>query len=167
MKNDDGFTLMETLTALALVSLIMTIIALALSSAAGVWTQSRDRALFAVRLLRADSLVRSRIGAVAIPYWETPVLLAADSSVTIPWFEGERSGFVRLRAEDDRLIMETGEKRKTERIVLLSGLEGTELSILRDERHIPGGIGVTYFHKQKSYHTRSAFASFPIRRGNP
>jgi prepilin-type N-terminal cleavage/methylation domain-containing protein len=167
MKNDEGFTLIETLTALALVSIIMTILTLALSSSLGVLGKSRDRALFGVRLLRADSLIRNRIGAVAIPYWETPVLETGDSSVTIPWYQGERSGYVRLLAEDDSLIMETGEKKKTERIVLLSGLEEVGFSILRNEQRTPCGIDVAYSHKQKIYHTLSAFSTFPIQGGAP
>jgi prepilin-type N-terminal cleavage/methylation domain-containing protein len=169
VKNDPqgGFTLLETLTAMAVVSLIMTIIALTISSSAGALIKSKDRALFGVRLLRADSLIRSRIGAVAVPYWEIPVLEAGDSSVTIPWYRGERGAYVRLLSEDDSLIMETGEKGKTERIVLLAGLDGTELSILRDERRIPCGIAVTYFHKQKTYHTLSAFSTSPIPGGVP
>jgi hypothetical protein len=147
---------------MALVSLIMTILVLALHSSAGALERSGDRALFGIRLLRADSLIRSRIGAVTIPYWETPVMEAGESSVIIPWYQGERDGYVRLLAEDDMLIMETEDKKKKERMVLLTGLDGAELSVLRDDRRLPCGIGVTYFHKQKTYHTLSAFSSIPL-----
>jgi prepilin-type N-terminal cleavage/methylation domain-containing protein len=170
MTNDNaqsGFTLMETLIALGVVSLVMIILSLALSSSAGAMQKARDNALFGIQLLRADSLIRNRIGAVAVPYWETPAMETGESSVTIPWHRGEREGYVRLRAGEGALVMETGDKEGNESIALLSGLEGIELSILRNEEGVPYGVGVSCSRGQKSYHILSAFASIPLARGLP
>ncbi|WP_010259483.1 PulJ/GspJ family protein [Treponema primitia] len=169
MKNNSqaGFTLVETLIALGVVSLIMTILTISMTSSAAALEKSKDRALFGIKLLRADSLIRDRIGAVAVPYWELPVLEAGESSVRISWYQGERNGYIRLLTEKDALIMETEDKRKKERIVLISGLDGTNLSILRDEQHIPYGIDVIYLHRQKTYHTMSAFSTSSLIRGLP
>jgi hypothetical protein len=168
MMNDNsqsGFTGMETLIAMGVVSLVMIILALFLSSSAGAIQRAGDRALFGIKLLRADSLIRDRMGAVAIPYWENPVLETGESSVTIPWSRGEREGYVRLLAEEGALVMETGNKQKNERILLLSGLDGLEFSILRNEASAPYGVGVAYFLGQKSYHTLSAFSTIPVAGG--
>ena len=165
MMNDNsqgGFTVMETLVALGVASLVMIILALSLSSSAGAMQKAKDRALFGIRLLRADSLIRNRIGAVAVPYWEKPIPEAGESSVRIPWYQGEREGYVRLLAGEGTLIMETSCKQKEERILLMSGLEGVEFSVLRNEALIPCGIGVAYFHGQNSYHTLSAFSTLPV-----
>jgi hypothetical protein len=157
-----GFTMMETLIAMGVVSLIMIILALSLSSSAGAMQKAKDRSLFGIKLLRADSLIRNRIGAVVVPYWENPTPETGESSVTIPWRQGEREGYVRLLAEEGTLVMETGDKRKKERMLLMSGLDGVEFSILRNEGKVPYGIGVAYFQGQNSYHTLSAFSSIPI-----
>jgi prepilin-type N-terminal cleavage/methylation domain-containing protein len=165
MMNDNpqgGFTLMETLVAMGLVSLIMIILGLSLSSSAGAMQKARDRALFGIKLLRADSLIRDRIGAVAIPYWETPAPETTEASVTIPWYQGERTAYVRLLAEGGTLVIETGNKQKNERMLLMSGLDGVEFSVLRNEGQVPYGIGVAYFQGQNSYHTLSAFSSLPL-----
>jgi prepilin-type N-terminal cleavage/methylation domain-containing protein len=157
-----GFTLMETLIAMGIVSLILTILTVSLSSSTAVMEKSKDRALFGIRLLRADSLIRHRIGAVAVPYWETPVLETGETLITIPWYQGERDGYVRLLMDKDTLIMETGDKQKKERLVLISGLDGMDLSVLRNDRHIPYGIDVTYFHNRNIYHTLSVFSTSPL-----
>ena len=106
-NSQGGFTLMETLIATGTLSLVMIILAIALSSSARAMQKAGDRALFGIQLLRADSLIRNRIGAVAIPYWEKPVLETGKSSVTIPWYQGERKGYVRLFEEEGALVMET------------------------------------------------------------
>lgn len=169
MKNNSqwGFTLMETLIAMGIVSLILTILTVSLSSSAAVMEKSKDRALFGIKLLRADSLIRDRMGAVAVPYWETPVLETGETSMTIPWYQGERDGYVRLLTDKDTLIMETDDKQKKERLVLISGLDGIDLSVLRDDRHIPYGIDVTYFHNRNTYHTLSVFSTSSLLGGIP
>jgi hypothetical protein len=158
---------METLVAVGVVSLVMIILALSLASSAGAMQKARDSALFGIQLLRADSLIRNRIGAVAVPYWEQAVPDTRESSVTIPWYQGERGGYVRLLAEEGTLVLETACKGKTERIALMSGLDGTEFSILRNGESAPYGIGVACFRGQNSYHTLSAFATLPVTGGLP
>jgi prepilin-type N-terminal cleavage/methylation domain-containing protein len=164
---EGGFTLLETLAAIAVVSLVMGILGLSLSSSAGALEKTRDRVLFGIRLLRADSLLRDRVGAVAIPYWETPILEAGDASLAIPWYQGERDGRLRLLTENGELILEAEDKWKKERLVLIAGLDGAELSVLRNEERAPCGIAVTYFHKQHSYRTLAAFSTAPLRGGRP
>jgi hypothetical protein len=169
MTNDNpqgGFTVVETLVATGAFSLIMLVLALSLSSAAGALQQARDRALFGVKLLRADSLLRNRLGAVNVPYWETPDLAMGESSVTIPWYQGEREGSVRLLVEEGALVMETSGKGDRERTLLMSGLDGIELSVLRNAENVPYGVGVVYVQGRKSYHTLAAFASVPLARGD-
>jgi hypothetical protein len=128
--------------------------------------KAQGRALFGIQLLRADSLIRNRMSAVAVPYWENPILETGESSVTIPWYQGERNGYVRLLVEEGALVLETVEKRKRERISLMSHLDRVELSILRNAGNIPYGVGVSCFQGQNSYHTLAAFSSFPVARSN-
>jgi hypothetical protein len=165
MRNDNsqgGFTVMETLIATGALSLSMIVLSLSLHSSAGAVEKAKDRALFAVKLLRADSLIRERIGRVAAPYWEKVVPETGESSVTIPWYRGEREGSVRLLALEGTLVLETEDRQKKESILLMSGLDGTEFSVLRNQGDVPVGIGVAYFRGQHSYHTLSAFASLPL-----
>jgi hypothetical protein len=153
---------METLVAMTIVSLVMIILALALSSSAGAMEKARDQALFGIQLLRADSLIRGRIGEVAIPYWERATPAIDGSSATIPWYRGEREGYVRLAVEEGTLVMETRDKEKKERITLLSGLDGAEFSLLQNEEGAPCGIGIACLRGQNRYHTLSAFSTLPL-----
>jgi hypothetical protein len=153
---------METLVAMTVVSLVMIILSLALSSSAGAMDGAKNRALFGIQLLRADSLIRDRIGVVAVPYWERAVPAIDELSVTIPWYRGEREGYVRLIEEEGTLVMETWDKQKKERITLLSGLDGAEFSILQNGEGAPCGIGVACLRGQNSYHTLSAFSTLPL-----
>jgi hypothetical protein len=140
----------------------MIILGLSLSASAGAMEEAKNRTLFGIQLLRADSLIRNRIGAVAIPYWERATPEIAESSATIPWFRGEREGYVQLAVEEGSLVMETWDKQQKERITLLSGLDGAEFSLLRNKKGAPCGVGVAYLRRQNSYHTLSAFSTIPL-----
>jgi prepilin-type N-terminal cleavage/methylation domain-containing protein len=166
-KGEGGFTLLETLAAMGILSVLLSLIALSLSSSVTALRASADRLLFAARLLRADALIRSKVNEIAIPYWETPSLEEDRSSLAIPWYGGRREASLRIETGGGRLIMETREGEKTETLTLLTGLEGAELSLLRDDLEIPWGIGVTYVYKQHSYHTWAAFSSISLGRENP
>jgi hypothetical protein len=153
---------METLVAMTVISLTLIILGLSLSASAGAMERAKDRALFVIQLLRVDSLIRNRIGAVAIPYWEKAAPAIEGASATIPWYQGEREGYVRLIVEEGTLVMETRDKGQRERITLLSGLDGYEFSILRNREDLPCGLGVAYLRGRNSYHTLSAFSTFPL-----
>jgi hypothetical protein len=153
---------METLAAMTVVSLVMIILSLALWSSAGALEGAKNRALFGIQLLRSDSLIRGRIGEVAVPYWERAAPIIDGFSATIPWYRGEREGYVLLAVEEGTLVMETWDKRKKERITLLSGLDGAEFSILRNAEGTPCGVGVSCLRGQNSYHTLSAFSTLPL-----
>ncbi|MDR1250209.1 MAG: hypothetical protein LBK63_13020 [Treponema sp.] len=153
---------METLAAMTVISLAMIILGLSLSSSAGAMERAKNQALFGIQLLSADSLIRDRIGAVAIPYWEKTAPTLDGSSATIPWYRGEREGYVRLAVEEGSLVMETWDKQQKERILLMSGLDGAEFSLLRNGEGIPCGVGVACLRGQNSYHTLSAFSTRPL-----
>jgi prepilin-type N-terminal cleavage/methylation domain-containing protein len=161
-NSQGGFTLMETLVAMTVVSLIMIILSLALSSSAGAMEGAKNRALFGIGLLRTDSLIRDRIGAVAVPYWERAEAKIDGSSAMIPWYRGEREGYVRIAVEEGTLVMETWDKQKKERITLLSDLDGADFSLLRNGENDTYGVGVACLRGQNSYHILSAFSTFPL-----
>jgi hypothetical protein len=166
MKNDreDGFTLLEALAAMGVITVVLTLLAMALPSSIAALGKSRDTLIFGVKLLRADSLIRNRVGAIAVPYWENLVLDAGISSLTIPWYQGKPGAKLRLSAEDNALILEIEGAGDGERVTVIDGLDGVELSVLRDDKQIPYGIGISYFYKQNTYHCFSAFASHPLGR---
>jgi prepilin-type N-terminal cleavage/methylation domain-containing protein len=163
-NREDGFTLLEALAAMGVISIVLTVLALAFTSSAAALEKSKDTLIFGVKLLRADSLIRNRVGAIAVPYWENLVPEAGSSSLTIPWYRGKHDAKLRLSAEDHALILETEGAGDGERITIIDSLDGAELSILRDDQQNPYGIGISYFYKQNTYHSFSAFASHPLGR---
>ncbi|AEF87015.1 prepilin-type N- cleavage/methylation domain protein [Treponema primitia ZAS-2] len=166
-RDEGGFTLLETLAAMGILSILVCLIALSLSSSLATLGRSRNRLIFAVKLLKADALIRSRVNGIAIPYWETPSLEDGGSSLAIPWYKGEKESFLRIKAEEGRLILETDDGKKTETLTLLNDIESVELSLLRNDYDMPWGIAVTYIYKQQNYHTWAAFSSIPLGRDAP
>jgi hypothetical protein len=156
---------METLAAMAVISLAMIIPGLSLSASAGAMERAKDRALFAIQLLRADSLIRDRIGETAIPYWESAAPVIDGSSATIPWRRGEREGYARLALEEGTLVLETRDKGRQERITLLSGLDGAEFSIVRNGEGAPCGLETALERGPDSYRIVSVFATLPLAGG--
>jgi prepilin-type N-terminal cleavage/methylation domain-containing protein len=166
MKNnsEDGFTLLETLAAMGIISIVLTSLAMTLPSSSAALEKSKKNLLFGVKFLRADTIIRKRVGAIAIPYWEHPILDTDSSSLTIPWYQGKQNVNLRLIAEGKTLLLETEGALEDEKITLIDGLDGSEISILRDDQKIPYGIGIVLFHNQNTYHSFSAFASHPMGR---
>jgi hypothetical protein len=128
-----------------------------------------DFLLFGIRLLRADTLVRDKVEAVAAPYWDLkfdPV--PEDRSLVIPWYRGRKENRLAFYlSQDGELIMETESQEKKERQTLINKLEDADLSVWRDEAQIPRGIDILYRYRGRTYQTRSAFGSSPLGRDMP
>jgi hypothetical protein len=132
-------------------------------------TNPVDFLLFGIKLLRADTLIRSGIEAVTIPYWELnfdPV--RREQSLVIPWYEGRKEDHLELLfSQDGELIMETESQGKTKRQVLMNNLEDAAITLWKDEAQIPRGIDIMYRYHGRVYQTRSAFGSSPVGKDMP
>jgi prepilin-type N-terminal cleavage/methylation domain-containing protein len=173
MKNrtnrEDGFTLIETMAAVGIVSIVLSVLVIATTLAFRRMSSPLDFLLFGVKLLRADTLARGGIEAVAVPYWEQnfdPIL--QEQSVVIPWYEGRKKDHLGLFfSQDGELIMETKSQGGTKRQVLMNNLDDAKIIVWKDETEVPRGIDIIYRYHGRVYQTRSAFGASPLRRALP
>jgi type II secretory pathway pseudopilin PulG len=172
MKNSDrdrGFTIIEGLSALGIISLAGLITAALLASSTASITKSTELLLFTLRALRAEALIRGQVNTVAVPYWErNPEVREASgpdaSSVSIPWYRGEAGAELRICREGKSLFIETpgGAGSEPERLVLLEDLEGLDLYVRRDRRGIPLGVCLDCSYRGKKLRILAAFSSVPL-----
>jgi len=166
---EGGFTLTETMAAVGIIS-----IALSILSAAAVFSFRNtidpvDFLFFGIRLLRADTLARDKVEAVTVPYWDLNFDPAQEEqALVIPWYGGRKENRLAFYlSQDGELIMETESQGKKEKQTLINKLEGADLGVWRDEAQTPRGIDILYRYQGRVYQTRSAFGSSPLGREMP
>jgi prepilin-type N-terminal cleavage/methylation domain-containing protein len=168
-NREGGFTLIETMAAVGIVSIVLSVLSIAAASSFRSVNGPVDFLLFGIKLLRADTLARSEIEAVSVPYWELnfdPVL--QEQSLVIPWYGGRKADRLSLLfSQDGELIMETDTQGKTTRKVLMNNLDDAVITLWKDEAELARGIDIMYRYHGRVYQTRSAFGASPLRRGLP
>jgi prepilin-type N-terminal cleavage/methylation domain-containing protein len=166
---EGGFTLIESMAAMGIISIVLSILSAAASFSFHRISGPVDFLLFSVKLLRADSLARSAIETVTVPYWELKFAAEAqDRSLIIPWYGGRKEDHLSfLVSQAGELIMETENHGKKSRQVLINNLESAEITLWKDEDHVPRGVDIDYRYKGRVYRTYSAFGSSPLWRNMP
>jgi hypothetical protein len=166
---EGGFTLIETMAAVGIVTIALSILSAAAVLSFRNTVDPVDFLFFGIRLLRADTLVRDKVEAVTVPYWDLNFDPAQqDGSLVIPWYGGRKEDrLVFYLSRDGELIMETESRGKKEKQTLINKLESADISVWRDKAQIPRGIDILYRYQGRVYQTRSAFGSSPIGREMP
>jgi hypothetical protein len=86
---EQGFTIIEAMTAIALICACTVTIGSFLSSALKTAGRIRETLVSTSALLLADEEIRRHAAAITIPYWERHVNLSPSSSrIVIPWYRG-------------------------------------------------------------------------------
>jgi hypothetical protein len=168
-NREGGFTLIETVAAVGIISIVLSVLAIAAASSFSRMNDPVDFLLFGIKLLRADTLARNGIEAVAVPYWELNFDPGTrEQSLVIPWYGGRKTDRLGLLfSQDGELIMETETQGKTTRQVLMNNLDDAAITLWKDETQVPRGIDIMYRYHGRVYQTRSAFGASPIRRDLP
>jgi hypothetical protein len=166
-KQEEGFTITETLMAVSIVSLAG-MIALALLSVSDKGIEKLKENLdFAIRLLNTDALMRLNIGMIVIPFWEENVTFIEDnSSIQIPWYKVKSRDYLRFFWDEHSLGMESGNEKEKKSWFLIENpkLEHISVSALINEEGLPYGLDIAYTYDKREYHTKASFGSWPVRR---
>jgi prepilin-type N-terminal cleavage/methylation domain-containing protein len=186
---ESGFTIVEVLAALTIISLCGLLVAGFVPAAIRLGGQVRRDLSAARNLLRLDGEIRSLTAAVATPYWERRPTLEADASgLSIPWYGGRADQVLRFVRRDDAFTLElpAGEAARFPGIVeaagttvnlrfslettplLRSNFDATEslwisaVEMLKDARGIPYGLDISYQYRGKAGHTAACFSTLPL-----
>jgi hypothetical protein len=173
--DDSGFTIAETLTAISIVSLLLTLL-LAILSVAGINAARSKETLFFLRnFLEFDGKIREKAAGVIIPYWERTVTLnnvsppegrgAPDMVLEIPYYGGIREGILRLSADqENHLSLESSGGETQEYYSAPGDLRLRDIEVLHDGEGRPLALKFSFEHKNRRYYTLAPFAAFPLKR---
>jgi prepilin-type N-terminal cleavage/methylation domain-containing protein len=144
LKNEScaGFTLVESLVSLAIVSMIGVIIFMAFSVGVKSVTQSHSSVLAALRHLKTDTVLRNSLEKVRIPYWEKDFELSATATtLVVPWYGGAKEAHA---------------------IALPDGVKDITYELVKPvENGAPTGCRVKYRIDNREYSSAVVFASAP------
>ncbi|GHU60209.1 hypothetical protein FACS189444_6800 [Spirochaetia bacterium] len=165
---EEGAALTETIAAFGIICAVLLILSSAFASISRSGASVKDRVLFTFAMLRADELLRNRMGAVTVPYWERHVpIVEGGSYIELPWYQGNRNHHIKLFFADNELLLEADENGKQERIVLFKNIEGAAIDIMRDQDDVPLALLIRITARNWEYLSRIAFSSQPVTRGLP
>jgi prepilin-type N-terminal cleavage/methylation domain-containing protein len=172
--DDRGFTITETLTAIAVVTLLLSVLLVLLSSTSTNTVRSRETLFFLREFLEFDRKIREKAGAVIIPYWERTVTLSGFSPerrssygavLEIPYYGGLREGILRLSIDrENRLSLESGRGEEREYFNAPAGLLVKDIEVLHDGEGRPLALKLSFEYRNKQYYTVAPFAAFPVKR---
>jgi hypothetical protein len=171
-NREGGFTVIEGVTALAIISVVGMITLSLPGSAARALSGSLKPLFFTLGVLRAEALIRDRVSAVRVPYWEKTAFPREGPpeetpSITIPWYEGDARAALRLAGEDGTLYIETVRNSGVEHITLLEDLDDLSLSVQRGRGGVPLGVSISCGFRGLRFRIDAPFASIPLPEEGP
>lgn len=141
-----GFTFVEVMVSLLLVSVLVLVLVSALVGAQRLIGGAGETAVGAARLLELDEALRKAALRVRTPFWEAPeAVVVADGRIEVPWLDGfaERSLVVERRGDRLALLFVGGGPGEGARALVLGPFREIGVGTFADERGVPLGIRVT------------------------
>ncbi|MDR2053614.1 MAG: hypothetical protein LBP80_09380 [Treponema sp.] len=173
--DDGGFTLAETLPAIAVVTLLLSLLLFLLSGTGINAVRSQETTFFLRDFLAFDRTIREKAGNVIIPYWERTLTVSAfrkgsglsGAVLEIPYYGGAREGILRLSIDrENRLELESaGGQDEREHYGAPKDLMVKNIDVLHDGEGRPLALKLNFEYRNQSFYTLAPFAAFPVRRG--
>jgi hypothetical protein len=172
--DDRGFTLAETLPAIAVVTLLLSLLLFILYGT-GVNTVRSQETLFFLRdFLDFDKTIREKAGNVIIPYWERALTVSGfgegenltGAILEIPYYGGAGEGILRLSVDrENRLGLESGGEDGREYRASPKALMVKNIEVLHDDEGRPLALKLAFEYRNQAFYTLAPFAAFPVKRG--
>jgi hypothetical protein len=158
--HEQGFTIIEAMTALALICACTVTIGSFLGSALKTTGQIRETLISTAALLPADEEIRRHMAAITIPYWERHVNVSHDSSRTvIPWYKGKENYTLEFIKTGDSFQVNA----VTDTVFSLPfspGFPGIRsVNLLRDGNGNPLGLDLAWEYRSGDIRTICRFSS--------
>jgi prepilin-type N-terminal cleavage/methylation domain-containing protein len=107
---DDGFTLIEVLVGMAILSLLGVAVWGGVTAALRAVSRSHDAALANARLLQLDDRFRAGAGRIRPPWWEPGLAIEeSDGTWRIPFLDGAPERALTVTLKDGTLSIDDGE----------------------------------------------------------
>lgn len=166
---EQGFTILETLTAIGVISLSTLLLLMVLYSSMVHSVRSRETLIGAAKVLRMDEGLRNHIASINIPYWERAresiTSMEPGASLEIPWYEGDPERILQIRINSGfspNSQLEIISPDTHEQIDLGDAIQLDSLHIITDQAGGPAGVEVRYDYRGLPRRMVAAFSSRPL-----
>jgi len=154
-RSRDGFTTLEAVIALALISIVAGLLFASASGLVRASGRDRSRALAVAKLYRLDDCLRNSALRVRIPYWAPGVEAESlPDGAAFPYCDGERDAIIEVRGADGALLVRTPDASYR-----FDGVLDVAVSTARDSAGIPVGLRVAFSLEGRHFEVLARFGA--------
>ncbi len=104
INSEDSFTLLETLIAMTILSLIVTVIFIFFTQAVTFTGRIRTFTRENKDLIVLEKSLRYAVSQIRIPFWiDVTVKTGGKNTITIPWWKGKKDSYLKITGGDEGL----------------------------------------------------------------
>ncbi len=162
-KNEDGFTFVEVIASILILSIIGFLIWQGSSIATRVLFKSTDRSIATIRLLQLDEVMRRETGHIVIPFWISRLEIeTTHSRISVPYYQGDPDDVLIIEVVEDALKITAPKHDKS---LHFGPFPGISAMVARDTGGNP--IGIKLIHVASNLEDSLSeilysFGSFPL-----
>lgn len=167
-KSDKGFTYIEMMVALIILSLAGVLVWQGISAAGKLLDKISARSSETMRLMQTEETVRELVGRIKIPFWmSTMELEEEEGEIAIPFYEGRSDNLLVIKYEDSSLIIGTRgtDGEQIEGVNSFGPFSNAEIEVARGEEGELFGITVVLYTEKRpsdGVHITARFGSNPL-----
>ena len=133
----NGFTLIETLIAITLVSLISITVLMVFSDTIRFTNKIRDLNRWNRELIKLENILRKSVGEIQIPFWISDIeIIEGSGSMRVPYWNGDEKFLLEMEFKDNIFKIITPDKS-----TIFKGYDGVEFYYLKD--NVSKNIGLS------------------------
>jgi len=130
INDSSGFTLVETLIAITLISLIGIPVFTVFSDTVGFTEKVKNLNRWNRELIKLERTLRKSVAEVQIPFWISDIGISKEcESLIVPYWNGDKNSVLEIKKTDTDLEIFTPEGS-----IVFKGYDGVEFDILKDSR---------------------------------
>jgi prepilin-type N-terminal cleavage/methylation domain-containing protein len=145
-KNEQGFTFIEVMVALLIVSLIVVVAWQGSSRSGNLLDRISRDSLTVLKLMRAESALRDAVAEIRIPFWVSEAVIEeGEGELAIPFYGGSADTLLVVKCEDGHIVIGTKSSGEgtTEKIVSFGPFAGASVDLARSDDDRPFGVRCT------------------------
>ncbi len=136
--NNEGFTLIESLIAITLISLIGIPVLMVTSDTVIFTSKIKDLNRWNKELVQLERVLRKSVAEVQIPFWISDIELTEETgAMSVPYWNGDADLFLEMEIEDTTFKLTTPEGS-----TVFNGYDGVEFYILKDNQSRTIGLSI-------------------------
>ncbi len=153
IKNEDGFTLIEVMLALTIVSLLGIMIWQGLTKTGKLIEKIYFSSSTTLKIMEMEKYLRRMSGKIVVPFWVSEITIEEGNNVlTIPFYEGNSNSNLFLKFENNYLVIGCNdtEKKHSENMHTFGPFSKVTFKLARNRYGDVFGIKFTIHHLKKS-----------------